>query len=65
MTYVIRRKSDSSYIAAGGSAHSYTSDIMNAKIYESKEDAIMDWCPGKEVIWKFNGLGEPLTLVLT
>ncbi len=45
--YVIQR-ADGMFVAKDGSEHSYTDRLQDAQVYQTREDAERNRCPGNE-----------------
>lgn len=48
--YVIRRKKDGLYVTKPGSKSSYTTQLENARPYNTKEEAVEDLCVESEYV---------------
>lgn len=49
MAYVIRRSRDGKFVALPGSKRSYTSDIDQARAFDTEEEAKADCCSNEYV----------------
>lgn len=58
MGYYVIRRDDGAFVSQPGSEHSYTKNLLNARLFRTKAEAEANLCPGNERVVRVADLFE-------